>query len=486
MFSVIESIRSFAMANRAAPALVGTGLLTYADVLDKVARISNHFADRKVPLRSKVFLNFTDPDLRLVVTLACLHYRLIPFILVDPDQVAAKVDHDLVIGATNPYRPDIPLDLVIDRSVLEGRFSDPVLREFPDVDDEDILYIASTGGTTSGGRLVAHRAASFRIRTLGNSNSKLSESDRVAFTLGDVSKYGFGLSLRALYHGGTLVRILSNPVETLKLFNLTRLNKLITTPHGADQMLRVMRESQIICPSLRTIVLSGSIFHQSLLERLEKHFPGAQIEVSYGSGEVGPISGGPISAADYETGYVGEINAIADVVGAGSQAEPGAIRLRNNGTIFCDYYSGGEVTRSTEPVYTMPDLGYLDGRRLYLVGRDDEVLNLSGNKIPFSRFEGVLRGMPGVTDVGIVGDVSLDGVGGAIVGLVCEDGVSLDQVAQKTWAAMGIPVMASLLRFFRIDNILRNATGKVDRQALLKAFADSQSRGTASTELEST
>ena len=119
--------------------MVGTGLLTYADVLDKVARISNHFADRKVPPRSKVFLNFTDPDLRLVVTLACLHYRLIPFILVDPDQTVAEVDHDIVIGATNPYRLDIPLDLVIDRSVLEGQFSDPVLREFPDIDDEDIL-----------------------------------------------------------------------------------------------------------------------------------------------------------------------------------------------------------------------------------------------------------------------------------------------------------------------------------------------------------
>ena len=202
----------------------------------------------------------------------------------------------------------------------------------------------------------------------------------------------------------------------------------------------------------------------------------------YGSGEVGKISSGPVHAADYKAGYVGEISHNIDVIGAGTETEPGPIRLRNDGSIFCEYYSGGVVTLSTEPVYAMPDLGYLDGRRLYLVGRDDEVLNLSGNKIPFSRFEGVLRGMPGVTDVGIVGDVPLDGVGGAIVGLVCEDGVSLDQVAQKTWAAMGIPVMASLLRFFRIDNILRNATGKVDRQALLKAFADSQTRGTTAKE----
>ena len=90
MFPVIEGIRAFAAANAAAPALVGTGLLTYADVLDKVARISNHFADRKIPPRSKVFLNFTDPDLRLVVSLACLHYGLVPFILVDPDQVGRR------------------------------------------------------------------------------------------------------------------------------------------------------------------------------------------------------------------------------------------------------------------------------------------------------------------------------------------------------------------------------------------------------------
>ena len=482
MFPVIEGIRAFAAANAAAPALVGTGLLTYADVLDKVARISNHFADRKIPPRSKVFLNFTDPDLRLVVSLACLHYGLVPFILVDPDQVGgAGVDYDFVIGSTNPYRPDIPLDLVIDRTVLEGRFSDPVLRAFADIDDEDILYIGMTGGTKSGGRLVAQRAASYRIRSEGQ-KAIVSAGDRVAFTLGDVSKYGFSRSLLILNQGGALVRILDNPVETLKLFNLAQLNILFTTPHGADQMLGVMESEGIRCPSLGTIHLSGSIFHPPLLERLETYFPGAQVTVYYGSGEVGKISSGPVHAADYKAGYVGEISHNIDVIGAGTETEPGPIRLRNDGSIFCEYYSGGVVTLSTEPVYAMPDLGYLDGRRLYLVGRDDEVLNLSGNKIPFSRFEGVLRGMPGVTDVGIVGDVPLDGVGGAIVGLVCEDGVSLDQVAQKTWAAMGIPVMTSLLRFFRIDNILRNATGKVDRQALLKAFADSQTRGTTAKE----
>ena len=488
MFPVIESIRGFAMANAAAPALVGTGLLTYGDVLDKVARISNHFADRKVPPRSKVFLNFTDPDLRLVVTLACLHYRLIPFILVDPGQVGREnVDHDLVIGATNPYRPDIPLDLVIDRSVLEGRFSDPVLRAFPDIGDEDILYIGVTGGTSSGGRLVAQRAASHRIRSLSErQKAMVADGDRVAFTLGDVSKYGFSLSLLILHQGGALVRILTEPFETLKLFNLVQLNRLITTPHDAEHMLGVMETAGIRCPSLGTVLLSGSIFYPPLVERLEKHFPSAQIEVSYGSAEVGGVSSGPIRAADYRAGYVGEINRDATVIGAGTEAEPAPVRLRNDGSIFCDYYAAGTVTRSAEPVYTMPDLGYLDGRKLYLVGRDDEVVNLSGAKVPFSRFESVLRDIPGIIDVGIVADVELGGANGAIVALVCEDSVALDEVARRMWAAMGVPVMPTLLRFFRTDRIQRNATGKVDRKALLNAFAESQAAGGAETAMGST
>lgn len=488
MFPVIEAIRTFAAANAAAPALVGTGLLTYADVLDKVARISNHFADRKVPPRSKVFLNFTDPDLRLVVTLACLHYRLIPFILVDPDQTVAEVDHDIVIGATNPYRPDIPLDLVIDRSVLEGQFSDPVLREFPDIDDEDILHIGATGGTTGGSRLVAERAGPFRDKILSARRRRaIAEGDRFAFTLGDVSKFGFGLSLLVLSQGGVLVRILTEPLETLKLFNLTRLNSLLTTPYDVNQMLGVMELAGIRCPSVSAIRLSGSIFYPPLVEKLERFFPGAQIEVGYGSGEVGQVSGGPISAADYKAGYVGEIKHDVEVIGAGTEAEPGPIRLRNDGAMFCDYYSGGTVTHSADPVYTMPDLGYRDGNRLYLVGRVDEVVNLSGTKIPFSRFEGILREIPGIADVGIVGNVPLAGMDGAIVGLVCDDGISLDGASQKVWAAMGIPVMPRLLRFFRTERVPRNAMGKVDRQGLLKAYTDSQpTDGTAPIKSEST
>ena len=75
--------------------------------------------------------------------------------------------------------------------------------------------------------------------------------------------------------------------------------------------------------------------------------------------------------------------------------------------MFCDYYSGGTVTHSADPVYTMPDLGYRDGNRLYLVGRVDEVVNLSGTKILFSRFEGILREIPGIADVGTAGNVPL-------------------------------------------------------------------------------
>ena len=144
------------------------------------------------------------------------------------------------------------------------------------------------------------------------------------------------MSLLVLSQGGALVRILTEPLETLKLFNLTRLNSLLTTPYDVNQMLGVMELAGIRCPSVSAIRLSGSIFYPPLVEKLERFFPGAQIEVGYGSGEVGQVSGGPISAADYKAGYVGEIKHDVEVIGAGPR--------RNRGRSACATMAPCSVT----------------------------------------------------------------------------------------------------------------------------------------------
>ena len=120
-------------------------LRRFADKMPGSATTSRIGRSRRAPRSSSISPIRT---CGLVVTLACLHYGLIPFIVMDPRRCRAEVDYDFVIGSLSPHNRDVPLDLVIDQTVLQGRLSDPVLRDFPALADDDILFIATTGGTT--------------------------------------------------------------------------------------------------------------------------------------------------------------------------------------------------------------------------------------------------------------------------------------------------------------------------------------------------
>ena len=477
MLSVIESIRAAAAENAVAPVVLGSGrYLSYGDFADKIARISNHFADRRIPPRSKVFLNFADPDLRLITILACLHYGLIPFILMDVKDVAAKVDHDFVIGSLRPFLPDMPLDLVIDQTVLEGRLADPTLRDFPALADDDVLYVGVTGGTTGGKKkLFVQRAGPFRIQALdGPAGLDVTAGDRVAFTVGDMTKFGFSSSLRILQWGGVIVRRLPDPVETLKLFNLVELTHLIATPIDMERLVDAMEQGGIRCPSVRTIALTGGLFHKRLVERAERRFGDAEIHVLYGASEVGRVASGRISAATFRTGYVGEVVDGVKIVGSGSAAEPAPLQLLNDRGIFCDYYSGGEITRVSQDRYAVPDLGYVEGNSLYLVGRDDEVFNLSGKKFPYSLIAEIVREASGVRDAGVVGAALADDPLGVLIAFVGDGNIDVGDLADRVCKALEAPSAREHFYFLRVDAIPRNTTGKMDRQAVLQAYANRQ------------
>src|ERR1051325_10383888 len=165
LLSVVEGIVAAAKRNGAAPALVTAGrTITYADLKDMVARISNHLAGRGLKPRAKLFLNIADADLRLIVMISAMHAGLIPFALLEIGDLGSEVDHDYVIGAALLQVPHLVPDLMIDQSVLEGRLSDGTLRDLPDGGDDDILFTASTTGTTGRRKLVVETWGTFTTR----------------------------------------------------------------------------------------------------------------------------------------------------------------------------------------------------------------------------------------------------------------------------------------------------------------------------------
>lgn len=473
--SFVDGIRRAAARNAAAPALVTGGrVVTHKELLDLVARIGNLLADRGLRPRSKIFLNFSDPDMRLAAMIATMHCGMIPFALLELGEEPAEIDYDLVLGAYDLSAADPKPDLVIDQKTLAA--ADPQLRNFPDRSGNDILFVAATTGTTGRRKLVAETVGRFEVLAAQSrpspaggtsSNGGVGADDRLMRTTGDATKSSLTGALRALGVGATYVRFEPNIPECLRLINILGVTRLVATPAALTQLVDGMERLGVRCPSLLSVNLTGSLFGPELLQRAERQLD-ATLFVTYGSAEAGNIAFGRITSATFRPGYVGELSPNLRLIGTGSREEPAGLVIASVAGGFAPYYTKGTAA-APAAMLALPDLGYAEGFSLYLLGRGDEVLNMSGNKTAFSIIEGALRQMPGVRDVAIVGGAGE--AAGAIIAVVADAPDSTADIVERVCRiARIVPQDSGQIRVFRMGLIPRNVSGKVDRNAVVQAF----------------
>jgi len=478
MINLIEAIRTNAEKDRMAPALIGQRVyLTYPDLLNKIARVSNLFADRRIPRRAKVYLNMTEPNVRLVTLLGCLHYGLIPFLVQDLGNLREDMDYDLVIGSQNLHHPKVRADLSIDAALLNGPGGNATLRDFPELAGDEIMYISTTTGTTGRRKMLVQTYDAVK-RSLQQVPSPYQTGDRVMFTIGDITHYGFRISCQLLAAGGAIARKIPNIAEDIALIARYAVNKMVATPIALERMMDLMERDGIRLPSVKSIMITGSLFPPSLIARMERLFT-AEISVAYGSSEVGGVSRGVITAEKFAAGYVGEIGYGVKLASAGTPDNPGPIVIVNDRSFISNYYSSGRIIPDTQPFYTLPDTGYVKDGALYLIGRDDEVYNASGNKVAYSQIESAVRGIPGVRDAAVCSGISLGDPMTLLIAVVADGPLDTKAVTAPILKMTGLPRIEKHLKVFAVAEIPRNDMGKVDRQAVLAAYKR-ESQATAS------
>ncbi len=222
--------------------------------------------------------------------------------------------------------------------------------------------------------------------------------------------------------------------------------------------------------SLRVVGLSGSALPGELAVRFMDTF-GDVVYNLYGSTEVGWVSiAGPkdLRAAPDTAGRVPfgtEVRLLDSEGGVVAGGEQGRIFVRS-GTSF-EGYTGGGGKEVIDGFMATGDLGHFDGDgRLFVDGRDDDMIVSGGENVFPREVEDLLFEHPAVADVAVIG-VPDDQFGQRLKAFVVRrPGADADEEALRGHVQRHLARYKVPRELVFVDELPRNSTGKVLKREL--------------------
>jgi long-chain acyl-CoA synthetase len=163
-----------------------------------------------------------------------------------------------------------------------------------------------------------------------------------------------------------------------------------------------------------------------------------------------------------------------DLRSDGSDWGPGRVFVRGP-AVALGYASVGETSAETDAAFVdsgflTGDLGQIDtAGRLTLVGRVSSFINVAGRKVDPAEVEAVLRSMPGVADVVVIG-VPCDARGERVAACVRPVSGPLSEVEVRAFCAARLAAHKVPRHVANVTQWPVDARGKVDRRAMARDY----------------
>lgn len=338
------------------------------------------------------------------------------------------------------------------------------LAEAPAVSDaQAVLWTSGTSGRPRGAVLGTD---AFRSITKGCvSRLGVGADDVWALTLSPAHVGGLALLIRAISLGGALVTLPDTSAATLSTalddFDISRLSLVPV------QLRRLLdeRAGDEAPESLRSVLIGGAHAPHALVDRAVK--AGWPVAVTYGATEMTSqiTTATPAETAEGR-GHVGRPLPGVDV----RVGEEGAVFARGK-TVALGRIGAGvlESVLNEDGWYETGDLGSLDPEgRLWITGRRIDRIVTGGTTVDAREVEEVLRGLPSVLDVAVVGvpDAEWGERIGAWIVPESEGGtIGWPDRLEEECSARLQPAKRPRIWAFGPE-LPRNANGKVDREAV--------------------
>jgi long-chain acyl-CoA synthetase len=350
------------------------------------------------------------------------------------------------------------------------------------------VYTSGTTGTPKGAmlshrNLLALRVPGYRAGLLWFPRAE--DISLVSLPVAHIAGAAYGVF--GLYAGGRVVIAREfDPGDVLRLVEVEGVNHLLMTPATMRLLLEHSAAASTNFSTLKYILYGASPIPEALLRRAIDVF-GCQFAQMYGMTEAG---GGVValSPEDHSSGDAERLRSAGQVMpgaeikilGAGSlPSEEGEVLVRSD-AVMLGYWRRPEATAeaiTNEGWLRTGDVGRIDEEGyLFILDRAKDTIVSGGENIYPAEVENAIFGHPNVADVAVIG-VPSERWGEEVMAIIvpregaCVDLSSIDAWARERIAAFKVPKRMAL-----VNELPRNAGGKVLRRLLREPYWEGMTR----------
>jgi fatty-acyl-CoA synthase len=413
----------------------------------------------------------TDDELRRLVA------RTAPGIVIVDDDMAARIDGVDGVQITT-------------RSAFEARFIGAPVAETVDwpESDTDIAVLLFTSGTTGDPKAAVLRHANLTSYVMSTVEFLGSNEDQAALV--SVPPYhiaGISAILTSTYGGRRIVYLpVFTPEDWVALAAKECITHAMVVPTMLDRILDVMAKTGEPLPALRALSYGGGRMPEPTIARALKALPHVDFVNAYGLTETSSTVA-LLGAEDHRIAIASDDPKIRRRLGSVGQPLPSLeLEIRGDDGGVLSPGQSGEIYVRGEQVsgeylhkkavaddgwFATNDGGWLDeDGYLFVEGRLDDVIVRGGENISPGEIEDVLRAVPEIDDVAVLGLPCAQWGEKVVAVLVCSAGVIDTE-------ALAIKVRAQLRStktpeawYFRSE-LPYNETGKLLRRVLKAELA---------------
>ena len=350
--------------------------------------------------------------------------------------------------------------------------------------EEDVALLCYTAGTTgrSKGAMITHENLIQNMKALSQA-WRWTDRDKLLHVLPLFHIHGLTVALHGCLYAGSTIMMEErfDPYEAWRILEAERCTMLMAVPTIYQRMSQAWEtlERKPNLKSVRVLISGSASLPQPLFCRFKEQTGHVLLE-RYGMTETGIIASNPYDPELRKVKSVGyPLDGVAiRVVGKDGRdvtpGEVGEVWIKGN-NVFKGYWKQPEKTAESFEGgwFKSRDLGYQDPEdhlRLYLAGRDKELIITGGENVYPKEVENILEDHAAVQNSAVFGLTHEDFGEQVTAAVVLKEGVSLDELELIDFCKTRLAGYKCPKKIFFCSALPRNSMGKLQKHLLQQEY----------------